>query len=133
MIVVMASIVIAFLGLVLCVAALVDLVPRSDGDIQHLPKIAWILLVIFFPLVGGILWFAVGRTSGRAQSNGGGRYAEPFHRGDPTAQRVHASASRVRTTEQELFDLDREIELYEKQARLKKLQTEQGDEVPGGV
>jgi len=129
MIVVMASIVIAFLGLVLCVAALVDIVPRSDGDIQHLPKIVWVLLVIFFPVVGGILWFAVGRTYSSGRGNGGGRYAEPFHRGDPTVQRAHASESRVRTTEQELLDLDREIELYEKQARLKKLHAEEGNAV----
>ena len=124
----MASIVIAFLVLVLCIAALVDIVPRSDGDIQHLPKIAWVLLVIFFPLVGGILWFVVGRTYNSARGNGGGRYAEPFHRGDPVAQRAQASESRVSATEQELADLEREIELYEKQARLRKLKAETADD-----
>jgi hypothetical protein len=121
------SIVIAFLVLVLCIAALVDIVPRSDGDIQHLPKIVWVLLVIFFPLIGGILWFVVGRTYNSARSNGGGRYAEPFHRGDPVAQRAQASESRVSATEQELLDLDREIELHEKLARLRKLQAENGE------
>ncbi len=96
----MAGIVIALLILALVVASLVDIITRPDDSIQHLPKVVWVLLVILLPLVGGILWFAVGRTYGSAGGNGGGRYAEPFHRGDPVVQRAHASDARVRTTEQ---------------------------------
>jgi hypothetical protein len=113
--------------LVLTVAALVDIITRSDGSIQHLPKLLWILLVILLPVIGGILWFAVGRSYQSAGGNGGGRYAEPFHRGDVEQQKSLVAETRVRTTEQELADLDHEIELYEKQARLKQLRSDAGD------
>ena len=112
-------------GLVL--ASLIDIITRPDDSIQHLPKIVWILLVIVFPVVGGILWFAIGRSYQSATGNGGGRYAESFHRGEPAALHAKLTEARVSTTEQELRDLDRETELYEKYARLKKLQGDHGD------
>jgi hypothetical protein len=123
----MIDVVIPFLVLVLVVAALVDIITRPDSSIQHLPKIVWILLVIVLPVIGGILWFAVGRSYQPAGGNGGGRYSEPLHNGDPARQRSIAADTRVLTTEQELEALDREIELYEKQARLKDLRDEAGE------
>lgn len=117
----MIDLVLPALVLVLVVASLVDIITRPESDIQHLPKVVWVLLVVFLPVIGGVLWFVIGRTYSPRGGNGGGRYAEPFHRGDPGVLRAQVTSTRVRTTEQELADLDREIALYEKQARLKKL------------
>ena len=41
--------------LALWVYCLIDVIGRSDeGAIRHLPKLWWLLLVLFFPLVGSI-------------------------------------------------------------------------------
>lgn len=122
----MAEFVIPLLVFGLTIASLIDIITRDESSIQHLPKLVWILLVIFLPLIGGILWFTIGRSYLGAGGNGGGRYAEPIHRGEPAALHAQVTATRVRTTEQELADLDREIEFYEKQARLKRLQEDAG-------
>lgn len=45
----------------LFVYSLVDIIQSSEGEIRHLPKLWWLLLVLFFPLVGSIAWLAAGR------------------------------------------------------------------------
>ncbi|GAA3867877.1 PLDc N-terminal domain-containing protein [Saccharothrix violaceirubra] len=39
----------------------VDVITTDDGDTRHLPKVAWLLIVLFFPLVGSIAWLVAGR------------------------------------------------------------------------
>ncbi len=51
-------------GLVLMVWSLVEAIGTDESRIRHLPKIAWILLVLFFPLAGSIAWIAAGRPRG---------------------------------------------------------------------
>jgi hypothetical protein len=48
----------------LWVFCLVDVIGAPEHRIRHLPKIAWLLLVLLFPLVGSIAWLAVGRPDG---------------------------------------------------------------------
>ncbi|MFL6119841.1 PLD nuclease N-terminal domain-containing protein [Actinophytocola sp.] len=40
---------------------LIDVITTSDGDTRNLPKIGWLLIVLFFPLVGSIVWLVAGR------------------------------------------------------------------------
>ena len=99
----------------LVVGALVDIIARPEGQVKHLPKLVWVLLVVLLPLVGSILWFAVGRE-----------YDTPVDRGtfgDPRrSERPDDRVGRARTTEQELADLDREIEYHSKQAEIDRLE-----------
>jgi hypothetical protein len=111
----------------LVVVALIDIITHDDSSVQHLPKLVWILLVVFLPMIGSILWFAVGREHGSPV--GRVRYSEPRRRAT-VGTMVDPGLQRIRTTEQELADLDREIEFYEKQAQLKRLQAEVGDVQP---
>jgi hypothetical protein len=100
--------------LVVVIGALADIITRHDGQVKHLPKIVWVLLVVLLPLVGSILWFAVGRE-----------YDAPVDRGtfgDPRRSERHDHDGRTRTTEQELADLDREIEYHSKQAEIDRLE-----------
>jgi hypothetical protein len=72
-----------FSGLVLLLLAfaLVTVITSDEWQIKHLPKVAWILLIIFLPLVGSILWFAVGREyGGRAGGQYGGQYGDQLRR-----------------------------------------------------
>jgi hypothetical protein len=54
--------VIFVLQLALVVGALISCLSTEDGDINAIPRLWWILIILFFPLVGSIAWFAVGRT-----------------------------------------------------------------------
>lgn len=43
------------------VYSLVDTIFRPARLIRALPKWAWVLIVIFIPILGGVLWFLIGR------------------------------------------------------------------------
>ena len=60
----------AVLVFALGVYCLIDVIGRSDGEIRNLPKIAWIVLILLFPLVGSIAWI----VAGRPQVAGGARH-----------------------------------------------------------
>ncbi|MDG4823430.1 PLD nuclease N-terminal domain-containing protein [Asanoa sp. WMMD1127] len=51
--------------LVLAVAALISCLSADEGEIRALPRIAWVLIILFFPLVGGVAWFVAGRPEPR--------------------------------------------------------------------
>ena len=103
--------------LVVVIGALADIITRQEWQVKHLPKIVWVLLVVLLPLVGSILWFAVGREYDARVDRGS------F--GDPRRSERHDDDdddARTRTTEQELADLDREIEFHSKQAEIDRLE-----------
>jgi hypothetical protein len=50
--------------LVLAVCALISCLSAEEGDIRALPRVAWVLIILFFPLVGSIAWFVAGREPG---------------------------------------------------------------------
>ena len=37
-----------------------SVISSEDGAIRHLPKIAWLLIVLFFPLAGSLAWLIAG-------------------------------------------------------------------------
>ena len=107
-------VVLSIVTLLLVVGALADIITRQDGQVKHLPKLVWVLLVVFLPVIGSILWFVIGRE-----------YPAPVRRVRQPAQGVAAySAPRAESTEEQLLRVEREIEFYEKQVRIQKLQAE---------
>ena len=102
------------------VIALIDIITRDEWQVRHLPKMVWIIIVILLPLVGSIIWFAVGREYGT--QNGGG-VSFPTRRATSVPAPQHNN-QRALTTEEQLAELDREIEFFEKKARLQKIQRE---------
>ncbi len=52
----------AVLVFVLWVFCVVDVIGTPERRVRHLPKVAWIILVLFFPLVGSLAWLLVGRS-----------------------------------------------------------------------
>jgi hypothetical protein len=48
------------------VYALVDVAGTPSATVRHLPKVAWVVIVLLAPLLGSIAWFALGRPEGRA-------------------------------------------------------------------
>lgn len=53
----------ALVGFALWVYCLVDVIGRTEDGVRHLPKLAWIVLVLLFPFVGSVAWLLVGRES----------------------------------------------------------------------
>lgn len=45
----------------LLVYCVLNVITTPDDEVRNLPKMVWLLLVLFFPLVGGIAWLACGR------------------------------------------------------------------------
>jgi hypothetical protein len=62
-----------FLGLV--IYALIDCATTKKEDAKHLPKVAWIVLIVLFPLLGSLGWLLAGknRRPAAAGGSGGGR------------------------------------------------------------
>ncbi len=58
-----------FVGVVtvaLWIFSLVDLIGSDESRIRHLPKLWWLLIVLFFPLAGSIAWLITGRPEADA-------------------------------------------------------------------
>lgn len=66
------------LTLGLWIFCLVDVITTADGDARHLPKLGWLLVVLFFPLVGSIIWLLAGRPVRVAVAQAHEREASSF-------------------------------------------------------
>jgi len=104
------------LYLFLVIAALIDVITRDESLVRHLPKLTWVLVIVFLPLIGSIVWFAVGHDWGSRP--------EPMPFGDP--RRHEAAAQRLRAPDYEVDDaaIEAELRLSEKQARIRRLEAE---------
>ncbi|MGG5259139.1 PLD nuclease N-terminal domain-containing protein [Phycicoccus avicenniae] len=56
------------LSLALTVYCLIDCLQSDESSIRNLPKIAWVLLVLLFPIVGPVAWLVAGRPERGARS-----------------------------------------------------------------
>lgn len=97
------------------IAALVDIIMREDSQVRGLPKLVWVLLVVIVPLVGSIVWFAVGHDW--SQHRG-----EAVAFGDPRRQDVvvERRAAAMSDTEAQLAALEAE----EKAERIRQLEAQ---------
>ncbi|MET8174993.1 PLD nuclease N-terminal domain-containing protein [Streptomyces clavifer] len=65
------------LPLALTIYAFIDCLNTPEDEVKHLPKVAWVFIILLFWIVGPIVWLAAGRQ--RASS--GGRAPSEWHRG----------------------------------------------------
>ena len=107
--------VIGILTFALVLAALIDIITRDSLLVRHLPKVTWVILVIFLPLIGSIVWFAVGHDWGER------REAIPF--GDPRRQDAAVERLRGEYVVDEAA-VEAELRLGEQQARIRRLEAE---------
>jgi len=57
------------LEIALLIFCLIDCIQTDTAQVRNLPKWAWILLILFFPLIGGIAWLVAGRPSRASTGN----------------------------------------------------------------
>ncbi|TCO35457.1 phospholipase D-like protein [Kribbella steppae] len=50
------------ISLALSVYALFSCIQTPDEDVPHLPKLVWIVLIVFVPFIGPIVWLLMLRT-----------------------------------------------------------------------
>ncbi len=108
----------SLLVIALMIGALIDIITRDNGLVKHLPKMVWIIIVILLPLVGSLLWFAIGREYGEA-----GIPIPRMRRSERPPARTDvrpAPPTDTRTTEQQIADLDREIEEWRLRQEIEK-------------
>jgi hypothetical protein len=48
----------------LLIFCLIDVLFTDEHAVRNLPKLGWLLLVLFFPLIGSIAWLVAGRPEG---------------------------------------------------------------------
>ncbi|MFI6262369.1 PLDc N-terminal domain-containing protein [Micromonospora sp. NPDC051006] len=96
--------------IVLAVCALISCLSAEEGEIRALPRIAWVLIILFFPLIGSIAWFVAGRepAPGRPTTSGPKRWTPARERPRPVApdddpEFLGSLADRSRPDDQELF------------------------------
>lgn len=122
----------------LLVFCLIDALLSDGRQVRTLPKIAWVLLILVIPLVGGIAWLVAGRpqgTRGRAvpwrstATAGYPEYERPFAAADVNRaidERLREEQARVdrehedalRRWEQDLRERERRLQSPEPPAAL---------------
>jgi len=95
--------------------ALIDCVTTDAAQCRHLPKVVWLLIVFFAPVVGSVLWLAVGRPPGARAPSRRPNYANP-HRGAVTEDHPRYSAT-PGISDRRSAELDLEIERWEQRQR----------------
>ena len=66
------------LMLAFTVYCVVTVLMTREDQIRHLPKVGWLVLVLLFPLVGGLAWVLVGRDQRPARRSAYERPAPQF-------------------------------------------------------
>lgn len=98
--------ILAVLALVFYVVSIVDCAVQPPNRHRGVPKSAWLAIIVVLPVLGGILWFVIGR--GRVQTAAARRAPDD----DPVFLGSIGSISdqdeRIRRLEEELAQLDAE-------------------------
>ncbi|MCU1437583.1 MAG: hypothetical protein JWP66_670 [Naasia sp.] len=98
--------VVAVVAVAFMVYSLVDCAMADPRRIRGPRKLVWILIILLLPVLGGVLWFTIGR--GRAVPSRPTRTVAPDD--DPEflskLKKEADQAERIRRLEEELADLD---------------------------
>ncbi len=98
-----------FLAAIFWVYSIVDCAVQPPTRHRGVPKAAWIAIVVFIPVIGGILWFLIGRR--RMNDKGSIRLVAPDD--DPQFLRSISKTEqddRIRRLEEELAKLEDETD-----------------------
>ncbi len=57
------------LPIILAVFALVDCIQTDESQVKGIPKVWWILLIVFFPIIGSAAWLLAGKDRARPGRN----------------------------------------------------------------
>ena len=69
---------VSLIVLALWIYCIIDVVSTPEGLPRNLPKIVWLLLVIFLPMVGSVVWLVAGRPEKAGFRPGATEYRRPL-------------------------------------------------------
>jgi hypothetical protein len=53
--------------LVLAIYAIIDCLQTPARELRGLPRVAWLVLILLFPVIGSVVWLFIGRARGGAE------------------------------------------------------------------
>ncbi|SCG69044.1 PLD nuclease N-terminal domain-containing protein [Micromonospora coxensis] len=102
------SVLLFLIQIVLAVIALISCLSAEEERIRALPRFAWVLIILVFPLIGSIAWFLAGRPTPAtpagppATRGGSGRVTRPVAP-DDDPEFLKSIAEQSRREDAELF------------------------------
>lgn len=114
----------AILGLwIFCI---IDVITTDEVEMRNLPKMVWLMIVVFLASIGSIAWLIAGRPQGKTFAIGGagGATTQPAdrYRADAVSQdimsdvvREREEAARLRMWEEQLRRREEELRRKEQQ------------------
>jgi hypothetical protein len=97
--------------LVLWIYCVFDVIATDESLMRNLPKVVWLLIVIFVPTIGSVAWLALGRPMYAGWRPGDTEVHPPARRPVAPEDRADWSAARL---------ADREAELRRREEELRK-------------
>jgi len=131
------------LEILLAVLALISCLSAEEGELRALPRIVWVIIILLFPLLGAIVYFAAGRpVSARSKPGvwkaGGGfpeatrpRQVAPDDDPDFLRQIDRRSVDRQGHREDEDLLKRWEADLQRRENELRQRDTDAGPRQPG--
>ncbi|QKJ18545.1 PLDc N-terminal domain-containing protein [Microbacterium hominis] len=98
--------IVALLATVFWVYSIVDCAVQPPIRHRGVPKPVWLLIVILLPVLGGVLWFVIGRTRRSTAASRRAPDDDPEFLG--TIGTISDQDERIRRLEEELAQLDAE-------------------------
>jgi hypothetical protein len=77
--------IVALALLLLWVYCIFDVISTDEALTRNMPKMMWLIIVIFLPTVGSVAWLALGRPQNAGLTPGDTRYYQPPPRRLPQA------------------------------------------------
>jgi hypothetical protein len=109
----------AFALLALWIYCILDVIATNEGLIRNLPKIVWLLVVIFVPTIGSIAWLLLGRPERAGFAPG-----DSTNRAEPRGTRLDPPKRRPLATMAPDDDPRYLAELDERTKRLREWEAE---------
>jgi Phospholipase_D-nuclease N-terminal len=106
----------------LWIYALIDCATTDSAAVRNLPKFVWLLIVIFVPTFGSLLWLLLGRPTAAV---GSVRSTDYRRRSRDTMDDHPRYSETAGISDRRSAELDREIELWE--MRQRELKNREGD------
>jgi hypothetical protein len=100
------SLVILLIGMVVQIAAIVSCALTPEPQVRAIPKPLWLIVILLFPIVGAVLWFAFGRdrqapVTRRTAPDDDPEFLRSLGRRRQAALPAHADEETLRRLEQE--------------------------------
>jgi hypothetical protein len=77
----MPSVILGLALLAFWLYCLFDVITTPEESVRNLPKILWLIVVIFLPDIGGIAWFLLGRPRAVPLGQSGDQIVHPSQLG----------------------------------------------------